>query len=170
MLRVANSTPIVDLDSRLNSFRVKRDSKFDFPTPESPMRTTVAAGNQTAHRRARKSSSGQVLSRACAHNATEGQSGPRGWIAKPLNLLVAQSARSRAQAVPLASELIGVWPAATSTQHAALPRAHELASRGANLSDTVTSHSVNSKQSRRQAIAACRVWALGEKGQSPLKR
>ncbi|CAA6665799.1 unnamed protein product [Spirodela intermedia] len=41
MLRVANSTPIVDLDSRLNSFRVKRDSRFDLPTPESPIRTTL---------------------------------------------------------------------------------------------------------------------------------
>ena len=31
---------MVDLDSRLNSFRVNRVSKLDFPTPESPMRTT----------------------------------------------------------------------------------------------------------------------------------
>lgn len=38
---VANSTPIVDLDSRLNSFRVNRESRFDLPTPESPMRTTA---------------------------------------------------------------------------------------------------------------------------------
>ncbi|KVH95847.1 hypothetical protein Ccrd_002069, partial [Cynara cardunculus var. scolymus] len=41
MLRVANSTPMVDLDSRLNSFRVNLDNRFDFPTPESPMRTTL---------------------------------------------------------------------------------------------------------------------------------
>ena len=41
MLRVANSTPIVLLDSKLNSFRVKRESRFDFPTPESPMSTTA---------------------------------------------------------------------------------------------------------------------------------
>ena len=41
--RVANSTPMVDLDSRLNSFRVNRDSRLDLPTPESPIRTTVAA-------------------------------------------------------------------------------------------------------------------------------
>ena len=41
MLRVANSTPIVDFDSRLNSFLVKRDSKFDLPTPESPISTTI---------------------------------------------------------------------------------------------------------------------------------
>lgn len=40
MERVANSTPIVDLLSRLNSLRVKRESRLDFPTPESPMRTT----------------------------------------------------------------------------------------------------------------------------------
>lgn len=40
MLRVANSTPMVDLESRLNSFRVNRESKLDFPTPESPIRTT----------------------------------------------------------------------------------------------------------------------------------
>jgi len=41
MLRVANSTPIVDLDSRQNSFRVKRLSRLDLPTPESPISTTL---------------------------------------------------------------------------------------------------------------------------------
>lgn len=40
MLLVANSTPIVVLDSKLNSFLVNLESKFDFPTPESPIRTT----------------------------------------------------------------------------------------------------------------------------------
>ena len=40
MDRVANSTPIVDLDSRLNSFLVNRDNRLDLPTPESPIRTT----------------------------------------------------------------------------------------------------------------------------------
>lgn len=40
MLLVANSTPIVDFDSRLNSFRVNRDKRLDFPTPESPIKTT----------------------------------------------------------------------------------------------------------------------------------
>lgn len=40
ILLVANSTPIVDFDSRLNSFRVNRDSKLDLPTPESPINTT----------------------------------------------------------------------------------------------------------------------------------
>lgn len=40
MERVANSTPMVDLESRLNSLRVNRESKLDFPTPLSPMRTT----------------------------------------------------------------------------------------------------------------------------------
>ena len=39
---VANSTPMVDLDSKLNSFLVNRESKLDFPTPESPIRTTGA--------------------------------------------------------------------------------------------------------------------------------
>lgn len=39
---VANSTPMVDLDSKLNSFLVNRESRFDLPTPESPIRTTVA--------------------------------------------------------------------------------------------------------------------------------
>ena len=38
---VANSTPIVALLSRLNSFREYRDNKLLFPTPESPMSTTV---------------------------------------------------------------------------------------------------------------------------------
>lgn len=41
MERVANSTPMVDFESRLNSLRVKRLSRLDFPTPESPIRTTV---------------------------------------------------------------------------------------------------------------------------------
>lgn len=40
MLRVANSTPIVDFDSKLNSLRVKRERRLDFPTPESPISTT----------------------------------------------------------------------------------------------------------------------------------
>ena len=37
MLLVANSTPIVDFDS---SFRMNRDKRLDFPTPESPIKTT----------------------------------------------------------------------------------------------------------------------------------
>ena len=41
MLRVANSTPIVDLDSKLNSFRVNLDRRLLLPTPESPINTTV---------------------------------------------------------------------------------------------------------------------------------
>lgn len=40
MLLVANSTPIVDLDSKLNSFLVNLESKLLLPTPESPIRTT----------------------------------------------------------------------------------------------------------------------------------
>lgn len=40
ILLVANSTPIVDFDSKLNSFLVKRERRLLFPTPESPMRTT----------------------------------------------------------------------------------------------------------------------------------
>lgn len=40
-LRVANSTPMVDLVSKLNSFRVNRDKRLDLPTPESPMRTSL---------------------------------------------------------------------------------------------------------------------------------
>lgn len=39
--RVANSTPMVDLESRLNSLRVNRESRLDFPTPESPISTTA---------------------------------------------------------------------------------------------------------------------------------
>lgn len=38
---VANSTPMVDLDSRLNSFLVNRERRLDFPTPESPISTTA---------------------------------------------------------------------------------------------------------------------------------
>lgn len=41
MLLVANSTPMVDFDSRQNSLRVNRLSRLDFPTPESPMSTTL---------------------------------------------------------------------------------------------------------------------------------
>jgi hypothetical protein len=33
---------MVLLDSKLNSSRVKRDRRLDFPTPESPIRTTTA--------------------------------------------------------------------------------------------------------------------------------
>ena len=40
MLRVANSTPMVDFDSRLNSLRVNRDNRLLLPTPESPIKTT----------------------------------------------------------------------------------------------------------------------------------
>ncbi len=40
ILRVANSTPIVDLLSRVNSFLVNRERRLDFPTPESPISTT----------------------------------------------------------------------------------------------------------------------------------
>ena len=36
---MANSTPMVDLLSRLNSLRVKRESRLDFPPPETPKRT-----------------------------------------------------------------------------------------------------------------------------------
>ena len=38
---VANSTPMVDLDSRQNSFRVNLERMLDLPTPESPMRTIL---------------------------------------------------------------------------------------------------------------------------------
>ena len=38
---VANSTPIVDLESLLNSSRVNRVRRLDFPTPESPINTTA---------------------------------------------------------------------------------------------------------------------------------
>ena len=40
MLFVANSTPMVDLESKLNSSLVNRDRRFDFPTPVSPINTT----------------------------------------------------------------------------------------------------------------------------------
>jgi hypothetical protein len=41
MVRVANSTPMVDLESREKALRVKRDSRLDLPTPESPTSTTL---------------------------------------------------------------------------------------------------------------------------------
>ena len=40
-VRVANSTPMVDLDSRQNSFLVNLERMLDLPTPESPMRTIL---------------------------------------------------------------------------------------------------------------------------------
>lgn len=43
---MANSTPMVDLESRLNSLRVNRLRRLDFPTPESPIRTTGHRGSQ----------------------------------------------------------------------------------------------------------------------------
>ena len=41
MLLVAKSTPIVFFDLILNAFFVKRDRRFDFPTPLLPISTTV---------------------------------------------------------------------------------------------------------------------------------
>jgi hypothetical protein len=41
IVRVANSTPMVDLLSRLNSFLVKRLNKLLLPTPLSPINTTI---------------------------------------------------------------------------------------------------------------------------------
>lgn len=41
MVLVANSTPMVLLLSRLNSLRVKRERRLDFPTPESPISTIL---------------------------------------------------------------------------------------------------------------------------------
>lgn len=46
MLLVANSTPIVDFDSRLNSLRVNLANKLLLPTPESPIRTTIVIQNK----------------------------------------------------------------------------------------------------------------------------
>lgn len=40
ILLVANSTPIVDFDSKLNSLRVNLESRLLLPTPESPISTT----------------------------------------------------------------------------------------------------------------------------------
>ena len=40
ILLVANSTPMVDFDSKLNSLRVNLDKRLLLPTPESPISTT----------------------------------------------------------------------------------------------------------------------------------
>lgn len=62
MERVANSTPIVDLESRLNSLRVKRLNRLDLPTPESPIRTTARHIVSTGeHRIKERAISGGVL-------------------------------------------------------------------------------------------------------------
>ncbi len=60
--RVANSTPMVDLESRLNSFRVNRLKRLDLPTPESPIRTTEEAGVSRERGRGEQASSGGVNS------------------------------------------------------------------------------------------------------------
>jgi hypothetical protein len=44
MMRVAKSSPMVNLHSGLNSFFVKRERRLLLPTPESPMRTTAEEG------------------------------------------------------------------------------------------------------------------------------
>ena len=41
MLLVAKSTPMVFFDFILNAFLVNRERRFDFPTPLSPISTTV---------------------------------------------------------------------------------------------------------------------------------
>jgi hypothetical protein len=46
--RVANSTPMVDFESRLNSLRVNRLNRLDLPTPESPISTTAGGDCQYA--------------------------------------------------------------------------------------------------------------------------
>ena len=51
MLLVANSTPMVDLDSRLNSFLVNLESRLLLPTPESPIKTTVTYKNKNGYRK-----------------------------------------------------------------------------------------------------------------------
>jgi hypothetical protein len=38
---VANSTPMVDLDSKQNSFLVNLERILDLPTPESPISTIL---------------------------------------------------------------------------------------------------------------------------------
>lgn len=38
---VVNSTPMIDLDSKQNSFLVNRDKIFDLLTPESPINTIL---------------------------------------------------------------------------------------------------------------------------------
>lgn len=53
-VRVENSTPMVVRLSCLNSFRVNRDSRLVFPTPDSPISTTAAGRDRAelgaAHR------------------------------------------------------------------------------------------------------------------------
>lgn len=51
MLLVANSTPIVDLDSKLNSLRVNLERRLLLPTPESPISTTVKQKDKTINKK-----------------------------------------------------------------------------------------------------------------------
>ena len=69
MLRVANSTPMVDLESRWNSLRVNRLSRLDLPTPESPMMTTAQqeCGVRAGVVRADSRSASVVVGAAAAH-------------------------------------------------------------------------------------------------------
>ena len=68
--RVANSTPIVDLDSMLNSLRVKRESRLDLPTPESPIKTTACV--RASRRRRRRAPHGEPVKKK-----TTPRAGPR---------------------------------------------------------------------------------------------
>src|SRR3989338_279728 len=48
-LRQPNSTLMVDLVSKLNSFRRNRERRLDFPTAESPIRITVSKASIEFH-------------------------------------------------------------------------------------------------------------------------
>lgn len=54
MLRVANSTPMVDLDSRLNSLRVKRERTGECQLHEFSLSMSAKAGLVGAWRRRRQ--------------------------------------------------------------------------------------------------------------------
>ena len=66
MLLLANSTPMVDLDSFVNSLRTKRLRMFVLPTPESPMSTTL-------NRKSAPTTPFQQLSSSCTQAARCGQ-------------------------------------------------------------------------------------------------
>jgi hypothetical protein len=60
--RVANSTPMVDFESRLNSLRVKRLKRLDLPTPESPISTTEEGNVSKCAGRGEQATGGGVCS------------------------------------------------------------------------------------------------------------
>ena len=80
MLLVANSTPMVDLESRLNSFLVNRLSRLDFPTPESPISTTISRWQSLAKTLFGQSAALEFNSRRILRGSAGDLRAVHGWL------------------------------------------------------------------------------------------